>query len=95
MPLVYARKGYDYLGSSIETMETKADDCEDFKEKSIKDINMSEFSKEIKVNEAKGANNAPVMVTKTLITNEILYKAESWKRRSKKRGRGKINITKI
>ena len=79
LPLVCARRGYDYLGSLIKTMEVKADNCKDFKEELIEDMNTSKFSKEIKMKKVKGENEPPVIVTKTVITNKILYKAASRK----------------
>lgn len=38
---------------SIEMMEVKADNCKEFKEKFIDDINMSAFSMEIEVRKGK------------------------------------------
>lgn len=79
LPSICVRRGYDYLRSYIKTMEAKTDDFKDFKEELIEDMDTSKYSKEIQMNVAKGENDAPVMVTKTIITNEILYKAASRK----------------
>lgn len=47
LPLICVRRGYDYLGSSIETMEVKADNFKDFKEELVEDLDTSNYSKEI------------------------------------------------
>ena len=59
-------------------MEVKPDDCKEFKEKSIKDIDISEYAEEVEINIAEDGKT-PIMVTKTVVTNEILYRAESKK----------------
>ena len=71
---VSAKKGFDYLSVSIELMEPKADDCKEFKEKDVIDMDMTGFSKELEVDVAK-PGKTPVMVKKVIVTNEILYKA--------------------
>ena len=75
---ICSKRGYDFLPWSIEKMQVKPDDCKEFKETAIKDMDMSEFSQEVEVN-VEEDGKTPVMVTKTVVTNEILYRAESKK----------------
>ena len=75
---VSAKKGYDYLNVSIELMETKADDCKEFKETEAKDMDMTAFSKEVLMNVAEDGKDS-VMVRKRIITDEVLYKAAAKK----------------